>query len=433
MMMQEDNMADMIWGEGIFEYLKMCHALGAERGENYFLGMNGPAGIGKKELLRRICIHFNRKFIAVDYEDFILNHEFQDACMDKSLVLFYIGNTPIDNGCYHHEVDKFIETLNSMNNTSNVISVFSSTAILGTNTAMSARFRVFLYGSLSVSEKLSYARILIKQYQKKWNMENVYLPDHSVEILIKHYTKEAGINYLTVLIGNLYEILHYQEVPDREKEITITNKMIFRMIGSGCYVFDEQIRKKSLQGIGIAWTKWGGTLLPIEMAVTKGKGNIHFSGNIGNLMKESVHVVFAYFKANYRKWKIPPGYFTKHDFHINIYEQELYKDGASAGLAFFVKVICIVKKIRFQQPIAFSGEISLEGRVLRVGGLKEKLCAVQEHEIQKVVLPKQAWPEYQLLPEDFKNRFLIDFIDDVRELEGIILNEMDRSGSKNEF
>lgn len=432
-MIQEDNMADMSWGEGIFEYLKMCHALGAERGENYFLGLNGPEGIGKKELLKRICIDINREFIAVDYADFIQNHEFHDACKDKSLVLFYIGNTPLDNGSYHKEVEKFIETIKSMKNISNIIFTFSSTAILGTNTAMSARFRVFLYGSLSLSEKLSYARILIKQCQKKWNLENVSLPDHSVEILIKHYTKEAGINYLSVLIRNLYEILHYEGVHDREKEITITNKMIFRMIGSGCYVFDEQIRKKSLQGIGIAWTRWGGTLLPIEMAVTKGEGNIHFSGNMGDLMKESVHVVFTYFKANYRKWKIPPGFFAKHDFHINIYEQELYKDGASAGLAFFVKVICIIRNIRFQQPIAFSGEISLEGRVLRVGGLKEKLCAVQEHEIQKVVLPKQAWPEYQLLPEDFRNRLSVDFIDDVRELEVIILHEMDRSGGRNEF
>lgn len=426
-MIREDNMAGMSWGEGIFEYLKLCHALGAERGENYFLGMNGPAGIGKKELLRRICIDLDREFIGVDYSDFIENHAFHDMCRDKSLVLFYIGNTPLNNGSYQNEVEKFIEIINSMKNTANVIFVFSSTAVLGTNTAMSACFRVFLYGSLSVSEKLSYARTLIEQYQKKWSLENVYLPDHSVEILIKHYTKEAGINYLSVLIRNLYETIHYEGGNDREKEITITNKMIFRMIGSGCYVFDEQIRKKSLQGIGIAWTRWGGTLLPIEMAVIKGEGNIRFSGNIGNLMKESVQVVFTYLKANFRNWKIPPGFFTKHDFYINIYEQELYKDGASAGLAFLVKVICIIRNIRFLQPIAFSGEISLEGRVLRVGGLKEKLCAVQEHEIQKVVLPKQAWPEYQLLPEDLRNRLSVDFIDDVKELEGIILHEMDRS------
>ena len=419
----EGSIRGIEWGGGICQYIKICHTLALANGENYFAGINGPVGIGKEELLKQISSGVKREFISVDYTDFIQNNCFIDMCKDKMNCLFYIGNTRIENGVYHSGVELFMETLHTKINVTNSIFVFSSNAILGTNQAMSAKFRMFLYGSLSVQEKLSYAKTAIEKCQKKWGLETVYLPDQCIEILIKHYTKEAGVNYLTVLINDLYKTIYYESSYDKEKGLTITNKLIFRILGSGCYVFDEQIRKRSLQGVGMAWTKWGGTLLPIEMAITKGEGTIHFFGNIGGLMKESIQVVFLYLKANSRKWKIPPNYFYKYDFHINIYEQEIYKDGVSAGLAFFVKLLCMIRNIRFQQPIAFSGEISLEGRVLRVGGLKEKLCAVKEHGIEKVVLPKQSWPEYQLLPTEISNNLSVTFIDNVKEIETIILKE----------
>ena len=119
-------------------------------------------------------------------------------------------------------------------------------------------------------------------------------------------------------------------------------------------------------------------------------------------MKESIEVVFQYLKRNYEVWRIPKKDIYRRDFYISIYGLELFKDGASAGLAFLVKLICILKKIKFKQAIALSGEVTLDGRVLRVGGLKEKINVAQMHGIQKVVLPKQSWPEYQTLPNKMR-------------------------------
>ncbi len=422
-MKHENGIIGMEWGEDIYYYIKMCNALGEKNGQNYFMGINGPVGIGKRELLKEISKVIGREFIFLDYTDFVQITNFFSEYSDKSNVLVYINNTSIENGIYHNTVRKFIESINTIKSLSNIIIVFSSSAILGTNTAINAEFRVFLYNCLSMKEKILYARTVVEGCQKKWNLENVCLPDNSIEILIKYYTKEAGINYLSVLIQILYKLIFYENGCEKDRVITITNKMILRLLGSGCYVFDEQVRKRCLQGIGMAWTKWGGILLPIEVTITKGHGNINFLGNIGKLMKESVQAVFAYLNVNCRRWKIPSKNFSKYDFHINIYEQEVYKDGASAGLAFFVKLLCTLRNIKFQQPIAFSGEISLEGRVLRVGGLKEKLCAAQDHGIQKVVLPKQSWPEYQLISAEVRNSLLVTFIDDVSEVEKIIIQE----------
>ena len=244
----EGSIRGIEWGGGICQYIKICHTLALANGENYFAGINGPVGIGKEELLKQISSGVKREFISVDYTDFIQNNCFIDMCKDKMNCLFYIGNTRIENGVYHSGVELFMETLHTKINVTNSIFVFSSNAILGTNQAMSAKFRMFLYGSLSVQEKLSYAKTAIEKCQKKWGLETVYLPDQCIEILIKHYTKEAGVNYLTVLINDLYKTIYYESSYDKEKGLTITNKLIFRILGSGCYVFDEQIRKRFLTG-----------------------------------------------------------------------------------------------------------------------------------------------------------------------------------------
>ena len=241
--------------------------------------------------------------------------------------------------------------------------------------------------------------------------------------IITYYTKEAGVYSLSACIRNIYEYLYMNNSCDNGGKIVIEKEQLTNILGNEKYVFDEMIAKKCLQGIGVAWTRWGGTILPIEMLVMKGNGNLLFSGNIGNIMQESINVIFSYFRANYKKWGIKHNFFIKHNIHINIYEQSIYKDGSSAGLAFFVKTICTIKNISFKDAIAFSGEISLEGRVLRVGGLKEKLCVVQEQGIRKIVLPKQSMMEYQSIRGEIKENLIVYFIDDVMELKQIIQQE----------
>ncbi len=418
--MNEKNIIEgMEWGKDVFQYMKMNHAIGVETGRSTFLGINGPKGIGKEILIRKISDILEREFIYIDYVDWIHKRDSFSESYHENAVVF-INDTSIENGFYSNGINCFIE---KNKNKKNTIFVFSSSAILGANSPISSKLRMFLYGRLSIFEKISYAKAVINVCQKDLHLEKVEIPEAVLMYIITYYTKEAGVYSLSACIRNIYEYLYMNNSCDNGGKIVIEKEQLTNILGNEKYVFDEMIAKKCLQGIGVAWTRWGGTILPIEMLVMKGNGNLLFSGNIGNIMQESINVIFSYFRANYKKWGIKHNFFIKHNIHINIYEQSIYKDGSSAGLAFFVKTICTIKNISFKDAIAFSGEISLEGRVLRVGGLKEKLCVVQEQGIRKIVLPKQSMMEYQSIRGEIKENLIVYFIDDVMELKRIIQQE----------
>lgn len=420
-----------VWGQDIYDYIRMCDQMGKESSKNWVLGFNGPVGIGKKHLIRTICNEIQRRFVCIRYEKFIeCGYSLIEETIiekDRESLLFYVEETLIKDFNYTKELGLLVEFIRNHKKIENCIFVFSSTAIMGSNSAIDVNFRVFRYGCLSLDEKIELAHDVVCECQHQWDLEDISLPDMSIEILIKHYTKESGINYLSALIRNLYEAIYFERnYRNRDIELTdITNKTIYKILGSGCYVYDEQISNRCVQGIGMAWTRWGGELLPIQIEMEQGNGQIIYSGNVGDLMKESVEVVFQYMKLNYKAWHIPRKEVYRNNFYISIYELGLYKDGASAGLAFLVKLICTLKRIKFKQAVAFSGEVSLDGRVLRVGGLKEKINAVQMHGIQKVVLPRQSWPEYQALPDNMRKSLCVYFINDVSELVKIFIREQE--------
>lgn len=422
---------NVVWGHDIYEYIKMCDQVSKESSKNWVIGVNGPVGIGKKHLIKSICDKTQRKFICIRYTKLVESGhsliEENTLKEHRESLLFYIEDTLKNDSKYTMELDSLVEFIRNNKIIKNGIFVFSSSAIMGSNYSIDFSFRVFRYGCLSLDEKIELAHDIVANCQQQWKLEDIILPDMSIEILIKHYTKEAGINYLSALIKNLYEEIYYEK---KYKQLDIglteiTNKVIYRILGSGCYVYDEQITEKCVQGIGMAWTSWGGELLPIQIELNPGKGRILYSGNIGNLMKESIEVVIQYLKLNYERWQIRKKDIYRNDFYISIPALELFKDGASAGLAFLVKLICTIKKIKFKRIIAFSGEVSLEGRILRVGGLKEKINVAQMHGIEKIVLPRQSWPEYQTLPEKMRKKICVYFIDEVSELVKIFLREQE--------
>ena len=419
--MSEKNIVEGLeWGKDVFQYIQMNHELGLETDKTTFLGINGPKGIGKEILMKKICNILKREFICIDYVDWIKNrNSFSDELYRENSLVF-INDTSIENGFYCNEINCFFEEYKYKKN---VIFVFSSNVILGANIAISSKFRVFLYGRLSMAEKIAYARTVVNECQINLHLKNVKISDEVLAHIIKYYTKEAGIYSLSALTRVLFEYINLNNNCDERGEIVIEKEHLSSVLGNEKYVFDEKIAQRCLQGVGMAWTKWGGTILPIEMIVMKGNGKILSSGNIGNIMQESIDVIFSYFKVNYKKWGIKQNFFSMHVIHINIYEQSIYKDGSSAGLAFFVKILCTIKNIKFKNSIAFSGEISLEGRVLRVGGLKEKLCVAQEQGIKKIILPKQSWMEYQSINSEIKKSLFVYFIDDVMELKKIIQKE----------
>lgn len=420
--MEKNDLEGIEWGKNFFKYIQQNHILGQENGKCTFVGINGPKGIGKRDLCQEICHILERDFLSLSYNKWIEHIDsYSDLYHENHLV--YIFDVPIENGYYCNETDCFLEEIRDEAKVNNVIFVFSSNELIGTSMAISSSFRIFLYGRLSQDEKVSYTKMLVKSCRAYWHLDNVVISDSVIENIIKYYTKEAGISSLSVLIHDIFEAVYCDHKYDVKKKIVITNEQVVNILGDKKYVLDEAISKKCLQGVGVAWTKWGGIILPIETILTRGSGQVVYSGNIGRIMQESVSVVLSYLKHNHKKWNINPKLFSKYDIHINIYEQGIYKDGSSAALAFFVKILCVVKKIKFKQSMAFSGEISLEGRVLRVGGLKEKLCTAQEFGIKKIILPRQSWNEYQTLPNAMREKLTVCFIDDVDELKKIIQQE----------
>lgn len=419
-----------IWGKDIYDYIKMCNQLGENLASNYYLGINGPNGIGKKVLLKTICDEFHRKFIYIDYDEFIKQwNSLNDYLIELNsrAKLIYIGQVLLERATYKKELEYIVEKIEETKKIKNCIFVFSSEEVIGSNIALDIRFKIFRYGCLSLEEKKLFAQIVVQKCQKELDLSEVQLPEASVEILVKHYTKEAGVNQLTVLIQNLYERVLYERMCENKGDniLVITNKVIRRVLGYGCYVFDEQISKRYVQGIGVAWSKWGGEILPIQIEMLSGKGNLIYSGHIGSIMRQSAEVVLQYLKINFKSWKLRWRDINRKDFYISIYKLGLEKDGASAGLAFFINFVCQLKQIKFKQPIAFSGEVSLDGRVLRVGGLKEKICVAKMYGIFKIVLPRQSWAEYQTLSKSLREDISVYFIDEVEELKKIIDKEQE--------
>ena len=449
--------------ERILEYLAIRTLAKSLKGP--IICLVGPPGTGKTSIVKSIARALNRKFVRISLGGV------RDEAEIRGHRRTYVGSIPgrIINGVKEaqtknpvflfDEIDKMaadykgdpasamLEVLDPEQNKDFVDHYleipFDLSKILFVTTANSLgniprplldRMEVIEVSGYIEEEKLNIAKkyLLPKQIKEHALKENfIKIDDETLRSIINHYTREAGVRTLERTIGKICRKVAKKYVEDPTLEEVVINKSDLETY-LGKDMFKYQLAEVNPQiGLvnGLAWTEVGGVTLEVEVNVLKGKGEIVLTGKLGDVMKESAKTGISYIRSIVDKFDIDPEFYKTNDIHIHIPEGAVPKDGPSAGITMALAVISALTKRPVPGNIAMTGEITLRGRVLAVGGVKEKLLAAHRAGITKVLIPKECEADLDEIPENVKEKMefvLVEHMDEV--LEQALL----KSGENNE-
>lgn len=273
--------------------------------------------------------------------------------------------------------------------------------------------------SYTSNEKFHIAKehLLEKQIQKNGMTGRITISDGALKKIIEHYTREAGVRELERKIGEICRKSAREIVQKKKEHINITSANLETYLGKKKYTAD---RANSIDEIGIvrglAWTSVGGDTLQIEVNKMPGKGEIELTGQLGDVMKESAMTGISYIRSVSKEYKIPADTFKKNDFHIHIPEGAVPKDGPSAGITMASAMLSAITETPVRADVAMTGEITLRGRVLPIGGLKEKILAAKTAGIKTVLVPKENEKDVAEISKEIKSGIRILYVEHMKEV-----------------
>ena len=283
------------------------------------------------------------------------------------------------------------------------------------------RMEVIRISGYTESEKLKIGSkyILPKQIKETGiKPREVKVADSALQSIIRHYTRESGVRSLEREISKLLRKALKSIIIKKRRSSSISKRNIENYLGVKKFKFGE-IESKSLVGVctGLAWTEVGGELLQIESVIMPGKGKAYYTGKLGDVMKESVQAAQSFVHSNAAKYGILDSLFEKNDIHVHVPEGATPKDGPSAGIAMFTSIISAFTGVPIKNNIAMTGEITLRGRVLPIGGLKEKLLAAVRGGIREVIIPSENKKDLSEITEkEILDNIEIHFVDNANEI-----------------
>ena len=254
------------------------------------------------------------------------------------------------------------------------------------------RMEIITIGGYTPEEKKEIAkRHLWPKHLKDvgYSAEDMTISDNAIDTMIENYTKEAGVRMLDKELAKIVRKVNLEFLETGKKKAHITNRNLNKYLGEK-KALEKDIEEEDLIGYvnGLAWTAVGGVLLGIEVNIVPGKGKIQLTGQLGNVMKESAQAALTYIWSVEEKLGLPEDFKDKHDIHIHVPDGATPKDGPSAGIAMTTALYSAMAKIPVNRFVAMTGEVTLRGRVLPIGGLKEKLLAAQRAGVKTVLVPK---------------------------------------------
>jgi ATP-dependent Lon protease len=276
-------------------------------------------------------------------------------------------------------------------------------------------------------EKLAIARQFLAPKQKgEQGLEDakVKFEDSALEELIDSYTREAGVRGLEREVGSVLRKIarlvlkagpDYETVIDRAKVRQLLGKPKFR---------SHQINDKAEIGLatGLAWTEVGGEILVTEVALSRGKGNLTLTGKLGDVMQESARAALSYVRSRAELFGLDPDFHASMDLHIHVPEGAIPKDGPSAGITMATALLSAVTKIPVHRDIAMTGEITLRGKVLPVGGVKDKILAAARAGITRIILPAENERDLEDIPQDVRDRMEFNLVESMDEVMTLALD-----------
>ena len=253
--------------------------------------------------------------------------------------------------------------------------------------------------------------------KEEWSLEK-----NTVKDIIRSYTKEAGVRNLEREISKVARKTVKRILIDENDKTLIDSKNLSDYLGVKKYKYGE-IETENKVGIvtGLAWTEFGGEILKIESAVMPGKGKMQITGKLGDVMQESVKAAKSYIRSKSLEFGIIPPIFEKKDFHVHVPEGATPKDGPSAGIAMVTSIISSITGVPVNKNIAMTGEVTLRGHVLPIGGLKEKLLAAHRAGIPRVIIPDENKKDLVEIPKKVLDDIKIDTVKSVDEVLKIAL------------
>ena len=425
----------------------------------------GPPGVGKTSIAKSIAASLNRKFVRISLGGV------RDEAEIRGHRRTYVGAIPgrIINGVKESgtknpvflldEIDKMasdykgdissamLEVLDPEQNKNFVDHYleipFDLSKILFVTTANSLstipgplldRMEIIELSGYIEEEKLNIAQkyLLVKQIEENGLKEDIVkIDDETMRDIISYYTREAGVRTLERTIGKICRKIAKKYVEDPTlTEVVVKKEDLEEYLGKDKYTFDLAGVKPEIGMVtGLAWTAVGGVTLNVEVNVLKGKGQVVLTGQLGDVMKESAQTAISYIRSISDRFDIPDDFYQTKDIHIHIPEGATPKDGPSAGVTMATAVISALTKIPVRCDVAMTGEITLRGRVLPVGGIKEKLLAAHRAGIKKVLLPEECKAQLDEIPQNVKDQ--MEFVL-VKHLDEVLEHALVKDGDKNE-
>jgi ATP-dependent Lon protease len=277
---------------------------------------------------------------------------------------------------------------------------------------------------------------LIPQELKKHGLKKneINLSQETIKLIIEKFTREAGVRNLRRVFSRIFRKIVKKIVIDNEKKLSITVNNIEEYLDNPVFEIDIAENKNSVGiGNGLAWTSVGGDVLKIEAVKFKGKGILQLTGNMGDVMKESARIAYSVVKSlinkniKYKAIKV-----AEFDIHMHIPEGATPKDGPSAGIGMCIAMVSVLTNIPVRADVAMTGEITLRGEILPIGGLKEKLLAALRGGIRLVLIPDESQRDLQEIPDNIKDNLKIRPVKWIEEVLGLALQRIPTPREKEE-
>jgi len=247
--------------------------------------------------------------------------------------------------------------------------------------------------------------------------EHIEFTDEGIKYLISHYTREAGLRNLEREVGSLCRKVAKRFVFGDTSKVTITAESVSELLGAPRYLKEERLRENQI-GIatGLAWTQAGGEVLFVEALRMRGKGGLTLTGQLGDVMKESAKAAMSYARAHSAELGIEEDWFENNEVHVHLPAGAIPKDGPSAGVTIATALTSLMTSVPIRRDIAMTGEITLAGRVLPVGGIKEKALAALIHGVTTVIVPLANQKDVTEIPKEFKEKLSFIFVENLDEV-----------------
>lgn len=438
----------------ILEYLAVVK-LSGKSAKGQIMCLVGPPGVGKTSLCKSIAKALNREFVKValggiDDEAEIRGHRKTYVGAMAGKILKGLQNIKSSNPIFVlDEIDKMtkahgdpsaalLEVLDPDQNTdfvdhyaevsydlSKVFFIATANSLNNIPRPLLDRLEVIEVNGYAIEEKLEICKkYLIPKIIKEYGIKNeqVQLNDDIINIIIDKYTRESGVRELERQISKITRKICRNIVEKKKYNSELTEKDVYEYLGYERYERDLA-QKMDIPGvaIGLAWTSVGGDILFIESSLIPGKGELKLSGKLGDVMKESAGIAFTYLKAHSEEYKIDKTLFTNHDVHIHLPDGATPKDGPSAGITLFTTLLSLYTHHKVKDNLAMTGELTLRGKVLPVGGIREKVLAAKRSGITQIIMCKENKKDVEEIKKEYISNVNFYYIENVTEISNLAL------------